>query len=514
MPLGAFRINSLAKFKMTAAAEVIRSKKGITAVGNAQVDTAQSKFGGSSALFDGTSDYLEVNPYTDNDFGTTDFTIEGWVRFNSTTGVQVFYDKRVSGGATGILLYYNGGFIYHGNGSTRISGGTATAGVWYHWAVSRSSGSTKMFIDGTQVGTTYSDSQLYSTANSYFIGANRDSVGANGFNGWFDEFRISNTARYTANFTPPTQPFVNDANTLLLLHMDGTDAATHFEDDNGVGRAKVGVMNVGSVTVETDQSKFGGASAKFTNTVHYLETRHEQVTLGSGDFTVECWAYFISENTRSSGSSRNCLINSRRPDGIATGAWGFYWDAANSNKLIWEQVDGSGTTIQSSNNAISTGSWLHLAAVRSGTTITLYVNGTSVGSGTASTNYDPNWDIYIGWWGSGFNSINGYIDDLRVSSSARYTANFTPATTPFVNDANTLILLHGNGTDGSTYFEDDNGVRDKKGVVAIGNAQIDTAQSKFGGASALFDGNGDYLTVSHNGSINFGTGDFTIECWA
>ena len=49
-----------------------------------------------------------------------------------------------------------------------------------------------------------------------------------------DEIRISNTARYTANFTAPTQAFVNDANTLLLLHMDGTNNSTVFIDDNGV----------------------------------------------------------------------------------------------------------------------------------------------------------------------------------------------------------------------------------------------------------------------------------------
>ena len=48
-----------------------------------------------------------------------------------------------------------------------------------------------------------------------------------------DELRLSTTARYTANFTAPTAPFQNDANTVLLLHMDGTDAATVFFDDNG-----------------------------------------------------------------------------------------------------------------------------------------------------------------------------------------------------------------------------------------------------------------------------------------
>jgi len=53
------------------------------------------------------------------------------------------------------------------------------------------------------------------------------------YNGHIDEFRFSNIARYTADFTAPTEPFQNDANTLLLLHMDGTDGDTDFVDDNG-----------------------------------------------------------------------------------------------------------------------------------------------------------------------------------------------------------------------------------------------------------------------------------------
>ena len=53
------------------------------------------------------------------------------------------------------------------------------------------------------------------------------------FNGYIDEVRVSKIARYTTTFTPATTPFQNDVNTLLLLHMDGTNASTVFIDDNG-----------------------------------------------------------------------------------------------------------------------------------------------------------------------------------------------------------------------------------------------------------------------------------------
>jgi hypothetical protein len=209
----------------------VRNQIGISAIGNAQVSTAQSKFGGASLLLDGTGDYLKANGFT-SDFGTGDFTIETWVRFNSVSGVQVIVDRREigPGNPNGLLIYYNGGFIYHGNLSTRISGGTASTGVWYHLTVARSSGSTKMFLDGTQIGSTYTDTLNYSVNQTNYIG---ESVsGGAGFNGYMDEIRFSNSARYTTTFTPSTTAFVNDADTILLMHANGTNGTTTFTDDN------------------------------------------------------------------------------------------------------------------------------------------------------------------------------------------------------------------------------------------------------------------------------------------
>ena len=80
-----------------------------------------------------------------------------------------------------------------------------------------------------------------------------------------------------------------------------------------------------------------------------------------------------------------------------------------------------------------------------------------------------------------------------------------------VPDVNTLLLLHCNGADTSTTFIDSS--RSHKTVTPNGNSQIDTAQSKFGGASSLFDGTGDYLSVPDSEDWNFGTGSFTFDFW-
>jgi hypothetical protein len=77
--------------------------------------------------------------------------------------------------------------------------------------------------------------------------------------------------------------------------------------------------------------------------------------------------------------------------------------------------------------------------------------------------------------------------------------------------ANVSLLLHGNGANGSTTIIDSS--PSPKTVTAVGNAQISTAQSKFGGSSIAFDGNGDRLTLTSNSAFQFGTGDFTVEGW-
>jgi len=91
MPLGAARIAFIAKTQVTAVAEVIRRKVGVTAIGNAQVDTAQSKFGGASALFDGTGDYLALNSQSAGPAlipATTTFSAEMWIRLDVNNATQ------------------------------------------------------------------------------------------------------------------------------------------------------------------------------------------------------------------------------------------------------------------------------------------------------------------------------------------------------------------------------------------------------------------------------------------
>lgn len=198
------------------------SGKTWTANGNAQIDTAQSKFGGASGLFDGTGDYISASDHADWQLdGGSDsnaWTIDFWARWNGDpgTGTAGFIQQRVdNSNFWGCFLSGNEfGFILRSGGSNivdiRQTFNPATA-TWYHMALVKNGTTGYLhFIDGVQIGSTTTDTSTFPDfAGGITIGRFTDSSGTNyDMNGWIDEFRISKgIARWTANFTPPTQAY-------------------------------------------------------------------------------------------------------------------------------------------------------------------------------------------------------------------------------------------------------------------------------------------------------------------
>jgi len=184
-------------------------KNVLETVGNAQISTTQSKFGGSSMYFDGTGDYLNFPSSQLFGFGTGDLTIEFWLYLNTVSGTQNLCDFRnATTTEVAITLYMNGASPrLYVNGADRITGGNLSTGQWYHVALSRSGTSTKLFVDGTQSGSTYTDSNNYLTPRPLRIGTTNDGTPQFPLNAYVDDFRITRYARYTANFTPPTAAF-------------------------------------------------------------------------------------------------------------------------------------------------------------------------------------------------------------------------------------------------------------------------------------------------------------------
>jgi hypothetical protein len=197
------------------------SKNDLETVGNAQISTTQSKFGGSSMYFDGNGDYLKGSqPSILQDIAGGDFTIEFWVYFDSVAGDRALVSKYGNAAenagdlgyvvqwvqATNVLRLVLGKGSGSGDALYTWSW-TPSTGVWYHVAVTRSGTSGRAFIDGTQIGTT---STLITndvvSPNSIQVG--KTHTVAQYMNGYIDDLRITKgIARYTSNFTPPTTAF-------------------------------------------------------------------------------------------------------------------------------------------------------------------------------------------------------------------------------------------------------------------------------------------------------------------
>jgi hypothetical protein len=215
MPLGAFRLNGLSRFE----APTGRTAQTVSTFGNAQVDTGQSQFGGASLQLDGNGDYLRTQ------FSLTSArTFECWIRLNNVSGEKyVFRIHDSADNFSYVCGVLNSNLYIFAGGTT--TGGTLATNTWYHIAYVDNGSTITIFFNGTSVGSRGSPG---STTNALiYLGGFTNNLGVNG---WMDEIRISNIARYTSNFTP-AGPFTNDSNTLLLLHCNGTDASTTFTDD-------------------------------------------------------------------------------------------------------------------------------------------------------------------------------------------------------------------------------------------------------------------------------------------
>lgn len=182
--------------------------------GNAQIDTAQSKFGGASGLFDGSGDYLTTSVESaDFTMGSGDFTIEFFIRPAVVgTGYCGLLSLPLNGYQTGgFYLRRNLGvleILMNGVPTPVVSSLAAwSANVWVHVAASRASGVVRLFVNGVVQGSATNTTNL--TGATCRVAFDQQDL-SNAFNGHIDELRITKgVARYTANFTPPIEPFPN-----------------------------------------------------------------------------------------------------------------------------------------------------------------------------------------------------------------------------------------------------------------------------------------------------------------
>ena len=193
-----------------------------------------------SVFFDGTGDYLQLDGSSDFAFGTNDFNVEFWVYIVDSSHTNTLYDSRPSGSnGNQVALFYSSSsnaVLLANNGTVRITG-TVDIGdsKWYHISLTRNNGVTKLYVNGVQDGSNYTDSTNYENpAQRPFIGASGGSTNlASGtfMDGYMSNIRIcKGHAVYTSQFIPPTTELEVHPETVLLCCHDGENI---FADKTG-----------------------------------------------------------------------------------------------------------------------------------------------------------------------------------------------------------------------------------------------------------------------------------------
>jgi hypothetical protein len=467
-----------------------------------------------SNYFDAYTKYLSVNAQTALSFGTGDFTIEAWVYVTSISTYAGVIDTRSSATSEPYVfgIYNTSGnrldFVYSGARVTSAS--TLNLNSWNHVAVSRSGTTVRLFINGVlDANTATVSSNINATSATQYIGAIIDGSGYN-LNGYISNLRVvKGTAVYTSSFTPSTTPLTAISGTSLL-----TCQSSRFVDNSSnnfaitvVSTPTVQRFSPFSPTAAYSTSTIGG-SGYFDGSGDYLSAPNNTANqLGAGDFTIEFFAYFNSVVSSGVATLLGKRVNSSGFSDFlfatVNGVMGFY---ASSNTSSWNLSSGSNM------GNPTTGQWYHYVAVRSGSSVSVYVNGVRTASGNFSTTSLTNSTspVYIGADSDG-SYFTGYIEDVRiVKGTALYNPSnttLTVPTAPLTAITNTSLLL--NYTNGGIF---DNAMMNN--LETVGNAQISTSVFKYGTGSLAFDGTGDWLVMPSSPNFTLGTGDFTIEGWA
>ena len=519
----------------------------VTPIATANHSTTQAKFGATSIYTDAAGK-LSIADHSDFTFGTNDFTIEMWIHTGVGNRVCGQYTSSAADtsftswlGGAGTQMYWR---FYYGTTYVQIGGGANLGNnAWHHVAAVRNGNTFSSYVDGVLANSTSSSSSLNDSAQPVIFGEGRDN-GGGGYIGYFDDIRISNTARYTSAFSVPSAAFAPDANTLLLIGSDTTDGSAVFTDNNGtltvnatgtlISTASTadsatttasGVMvyenSSGTATLGTDlkayfsaddganwteassygsainfngaskkmvklgkttgltsgtqmklkaewanqnsaktitpsgnaqhsttQNKIGASSMHFDGTGDYITTSANITQSLTGDFTIEGWYYFSAINTTIAGSLSNWDYNS-----ASTGDWILLVDGNGMITFNVKGVGGAGTS--AAHGTLNT--WKHISVVRESNTTKIYLDGTLVNTPSTSVTGTLSVNNIVTLGRAAINltgAYNGYIDEFRISNTARYTANFTPSTTAFTSDANTRLLIHSDTTNASIAFTD------------------------------------------------------------
>ena len=299
------------------------------------------------------------------------------------------------------------------------------------------------------------------------------------------------------------------SNVKFLGSFDGSDAATSASDDAGLRTLTFS----NGAALSTSVKKFGTASLKIDPdddqaNAKVLTDSPSDFAFGTDDFTIEMWFYKTV--------NAHMFLFDMRGGGDTTSTDGLTVVMGGGGNTELDLNLNKSTILRCNMDAISNDQWHHYAVSRDSNVYRVFIDGALQGSVSNSTNLNQNRPMMIGnahntGSGGGF-SWNGYIDEIRVTKgTARYTPNFTPATSAFASaDDDVSFLSSFDGSDGDTTTsgldESDNNLT----IAYSSGDELSSDEKKFGTTSLFVDDN---VTISSSAGFNMGTGEFTIEGW-
>ena len=450
-----------------------------------------------SVFTDGANDTTTQQVHTLDSYinmGTGDFTIELWCRsyvnadrdglfnFNSSSASYRFMFRNATTAATWELYYTSGSAV-----TVTYANSANPLNEWVHHAFVRSSGTLVWYINGVAKQTIANHAEDFDDVDVVDVGK----YGSGRWPGWISNFRvIKGDAIYTSNFTVPTGPLSVTANTILLLN-SGNSFKNRGSLTTTIETSGTILPQISAFTPFGQVSEYAVGENKgsvFLTSNNQLEPISGSIiNVGTGDFTVEFWCYGIPND--------DIVIDMRAGTSNTTGAM-----LMSKSTGFRYQSTSTATTVNGPDPAQK--QWLHVAVVRSSGNVTYYANGVGEALLTGDTTNFGSTSIAVGSSNSnGYDVIEGYVSDLRITKSAIYTSNFTPPTEPVGN------------TNASLYLPMDNaGIFDKTGNHAIllsGNTATSTTYTKYATTSVFTDTGGMLI----NKVSSPGPGDFCYEGW-